>query len=259
MHLSQLEPFIGDHTKDDAGPHGRIRRVEVIEDDPLYALRGCLDAASRRVLPCHLLRRCRVMSSISLGQGTVQQRVFLVAATGEEANFHVLLRGTEEAQGQGLWRISQMSRDAADYPCPLPLIPHPRLSPEVVILAQVKALREGDMTTARAFMMPSDMFGLGETLSGQLSNFLTHQGQIMVSLAALRSGAPLSGPGLVQLGSGAVTNKGRTWVQEVHLSPEQAPGEETTYVWDLCLAPDGSWRVRGVQHTMASGLGPMPP
>ncbi|PNW71870.1 hypothetical protein CHLRE_16g669600v5 [Chlamydomonas reinhardtii] len=57
-----------------------------------------MDTAARRVLPGHLLRRCRVLSSVALGD-SCQQRVALTACTGEETVFVWRLRrvGAEPA------------------------------------------------------------------------------------------------------------------------------------------------------------------
>jgi hypothetical protein len=60
-----------------------VAGVPVLEHGPLTRCSTIMDAAARRVLPGHLLRRCRVLSSLSLGSSCVQ-RVALTACTGEE-------------------------------------------------------------------------------------------------------------------------------------------------------------------------------
>ncbi|GIM03521.1 hypothetical protein Vretimale_8276 [Volvox reticuliferus] len=84
-------------------PSIRCVRVEVggqmvEESGPLACCHHFMDTAARRVLPGHLLRRCRVLSSVQLGD-TCQMRVALTARTGEEAVF--------------IWRLRWAAEDAA--------------------------------------------------------------------------------------------------------------------------------------------------
>ncbi|KAG2492172.1 hypothetical protein HYH03_009421 [Edaphochlamys debaryana] len=65
---------------------------------PLAGCSGFMDTAARRVLPGHLLRRCRVLSALALGD-VVQQRVALTACTGEESVFTWRLRRRPDAPG----------------------------------------------------------------------------------------------------------------------------------------------------------------
>ncbi len=61
------------------------------EAGPLTRCAPFMDAAARRVLPGHLLRRCQVLSSLQLGN-ICQQRVKLTACTGEELVLQWALR-----------------------------------------------------------------------------------------------------------------------------------------------------------------------
>lgn len=51
------------------------------EEGPLSSCAPFMDAAARRVLPGHLLRRCRILSTFQLGN-MCQQRVALTSCTG---------------------------------------------------------------------------------------------------------------------------------------------------------------------------------
>ncbi len=57
--------------------------------------------------------------------------------------------------GGGLppWLLESVSRDASEDHEGLPAKPHPRVAPEQVILAQLAALRRGDLQGAMAFNM----------------------------------------------------------------------------------------------------------
>ncbi|GLC45294.1 hypothetical protein PLESTM_001711900 [Pleodorina starrii] len=66
-----------------------------------------MDTAARRVLPGHLLRRCRVLSSVQLPGGTCTLRVALTARTGEEAVF--------------VWRLRRLTAPAREQRQPVQL------------------------------------------------------------------------------------------------------------------------------------------
>ncbi|KAG2492171.1 hypothetical protein HYH03_009421 [Edaphochlamys debaryana] len=76
----------------------RVGGQAVEEAGPLAGCSGFMDTAARRVLPGHLLRRCRVLSALALGD-VVQQRVALTACTGEESVFTWRLRRRPDAPG----------------------------------------------------------------------------------------------------------------------------------------------------------------
>jgi len=70
--------------------------LTIQEEGPLARCSAIMDTASRRVLPGHLLRRCRILSSMQLGQ-VCQQRVALTACSGEESIFTWRLRRRPES------------------------------------------------------------------------------------------------------------------------------------------------------------------
>lgn len=105
-----------------------------------------LDVGARRVLPGHLLRRSRVLSTLRLGPGSFQQRTALTACTGEEAVlvWHLRQRtataaeegatasGDSEQHDSGLmeaphgqWYVVDVHRDP-ESDVPLPTTPHPK-------------------------------------------------------------------------------------------------------------------------------------
>ncbi|WIA13560.1 hypothetical protein OEZ85_007127 [Tetradesmus obliquus] len=81
--LSQLSPYIPQHLL--AAPEAPVQLagVPVHEQGPLARCAPFMDTAARRVLPGHLLRRARILSSLQLG-GSCLLRVSLTACTGEE-------------------------------------------------------------------------------------------------------------------------------------------------------------------------------
>ncbi|KAG1666528.1 hypothetical protein FOA52_014425 [Chlamydomonas sp. UWO 241] len=100
----------------------------VTERGPLAGYAHVLDAAARRTLPGHLLRRCRILSSVQLG-GTALQRVAVTACSGEESVFEWrLLHGDDQlleddrpgslpdaatSQGSGGSNVGQESRSSS--------------------------------------------------------------------------------------------------------------------------------------------------
>ncbi|GAB4816896.1 hypothetical protein N2152v2_003942 [Parachlorella kessleri] len=81
---------------------------QVQESGPLASLSGVLDVGARRVLPGHLLRRSRVLSTLRLGD-SFQQRIALTACTGEESVFEWAL---QQVPGSLDWN-SDLEEDAA--------------------------------------------------------------------------------------------------------------------------------------------------
>ncbi|GFR53200.1 hypothetical protein Agub_g15949, partial [Astrephomene gubernaculifera] len=86
--LESLAPFFPAGTRSDPrGPQRAELRVggEVVQEvGPLAGCSGFMDTAARRVLPGHLLRRCRVLSAVQLGAGRSSLRVAVTGCSGEE-------------------------------------------------------------------------------------------------------------------------------------------------------------------------------
>lgn len=108
---------------------------KIQESGPLAPLAGVLDVGARRVLPGHLLRRSRVLSTLQPSPDTFQQRIALTACTGETSVFDWRLQweaaegGAADAAGgggtrAGRWVLESVRRDPeSDFP--LPTTPHP--------------------------------------------------------------------------------------------------------------------------------------
>lgn len=65
--LSALAPYIPQHLLAPPGAAVMVAGVPVHEQGPLARCAPFLDTAARRVLPGHLLRRARILSSLQLG------------------------------------------------------------------------------------------------------------------------------------------------------------------------------------------------
>jgi hypothetical protein len=65
--LSQLSPYIPQHLLAAPGTPVDLAGVPVHEQGPLARCAPFMDTAARRVLPGHLLRRARILSSLQLG------------------------------------------------------------------------------------------------------------------------------------------------------------------------------------------------
>ncbi|MEW5313964.1 MAG: hypothetical protein WDW38_005494 [Sanguina aurantia] len=198
----------------------------IYETGPLAGCAYFLDTAARRVLPGHVLRRCRVLSSLHIGS-MCQQRVAITACTGEETVLLWRLQGrileragrNDSSAGDGSdpvgggsgssnasdtstgrssgsqesssasstfrhqqqqqqqqqpdsvgdsrlptsagapggvtdsrsWMLESIRRDDSSDETDLPTKTHPRASPEAVMLAQLQALRSGDVTQASSY------------------------------------------------------------------------------------------------------------
>ncbi|KIZ05942.1 hypothetical protein MNEG_2015 [Monoraphidium neglectum] len=77
--IEQLRPFLP--TPMEAPPRPvLVAGLPILEQGPLA---DYVDAAARRVLPGHLLRRSRILSSLRVGSECLQ-RVAVTACSGEE-------------------------------------------------------------------------------------------------------------------------------------------------------------------------------
>lgn len=129
------------------------------ESGPLANCSHILDTSARRVLPGNILRRCRVLSSLTLGEDCLQ-RVAITSCTGEEITlkFHLKDQGETEQRWEGprssRWLISSVKSLIEDEECS-PLPPHPRISPENVIFMQLQALRGGNIKLAHRYNLTS--------------------------------------------------------------------------------------------------------
>ncbi|KAF5832855.1 hypothetical protein DUNSADRAFT_11157 [Dunaliella salina] len=123
----------------------------------------------------HLLRRCRILSSIRIGD-LCQQRVALTACSGAESTFAwKLVRRSGAAENQhgrqegwsadasahkskpSQWLVESVSYckdmhgEGASGKAEPPTVPHPRLAPEIVIQSQLFCLQQGDVQGAERF------------------------------------------------------------------------------------------------------------
>jgi hypothetical protein len=247
----------------------------VQEPGPLARCAPFMDAAARRVLPGHLLRRCQILSSLQLG-GLCQQRVKLTACTGEELVLQWGLRrgggappaaaapaaaaaaaGAAAADaaapepgggpppgaaapaapaaaeaGEPAWLLESVCRDALADCGPLPQRPHPRSSPELVVLAQLAALSRGDLPAAACF----NLWSRNKQAGGwelQLQEFRGLLRSEPYHLLLRHEGA--------RLGAAALPTQ-RRQLQEVLLGAGEA-----RFLWSLCMQGDGCWMVEAIQ------------
>eukprot|EP00775_Hariotina_reticulata_P003670 gene3670-3931_t len=179
-----------------------VAGVPVHEQGPLARCFPFMDTPARRVLPGHLLRRYCILSSLQLGGSSVL-RVALTACTGEEG-------------------------------------PHPRCSPELVVLAQLQALQNQELVTATGFNMLG-RHASGSAWDAHLAAFKHLLSQQHYSLLIAHNRA--------ELGSSALPRQ-RHFLQEVLLwskgssSGSSSPGR---FLWRLGMQADGCWMVRSIE------------
>ena len=198
----------------------------ITETGPFARLAGTLDAGARRVLPAHLLRRCRVTSSLPLGPAAAAVRTDVVGVTGEESV--IAWRLTRRQPPEGGWAVAAATRDGggdADAGAAA-RAPHPRLSPEAVVAAIVAALGRSDMASAARFVAvppgaPRAAAAAAPALEAAVSVCQAH----------------------TVAGSATPTPRA-AWVETV--APGDAAGSRL--LWRLCVGGGGGWRVRGVER-----------
>jgi hypothetical protein len=307
-----------------------------------------MDTAARRVLPGHLLRRARVLSSLPLG-GSCLLRVSLTACTGEALVllWRLALTGLPGIASSGIsgssdggssdggsndggssdgssndggssdggssspcthgsrgsiaantsssssssssggegsssatagaaatqgscWRVVSITRDSSgdEQPALLPPRPHPRVSPETVVLTQLHALRQGQLLAASGW----NMMGHHASSSGwepQLAAFKRLAASQPYAVLCSSEGAR------VQLGPSALPSQ-RQLLQEVVVvgppqpQPQPPPppqqqqqqqrgcgsgggymgggvASEARFLWRLGIQDRGCWMVRSIE------------
>lgn len=198
----------------------------ITETGPFARLAPNLDAGARRVLPAHLLRRCRVTSALPLGPSSAAVRTDVVGVTGEESVIEWRLVRWPEAEAG--WAVAAATRDGggdADVGAAA-RSPHPRLSPEAVVAAILAALGRCDVASAARFVaVPSGAPRAAAAAAAAL--------EAAVSVCAAHSVA------------GSATPTPRTaWVETV----AQGDVAGTKLLWRLCVGDGGGWRVQGVER-----------
>jgi hypothetical protein len=83
--LSQLSPYIPQQLLAAPGAPVDLAGVPVHEQGPLARCAPFMDTAARRVLPGHLLRRARILSSLQLGGKTQANACFCWCRVGSAA------------------------------------------------------------------------------------------------------------------------------------------------------------------------------
>jgi hypothetical protein len=254
--------------------------VEVHEQGPLSRCASFMDTASRRVLPGHLLRRARMLSSLTVG-GSCLLRVALTACTGEEATLLWRLglaalpglsssSSSQQARAGGdsqqqqqqqqqhdslqqqqqqapaphtCWQVLSVARDATDDEEHLPASPHPRASPELVVRAQLRALRQQELLAACGF----NLMGRHASSSG----WETHL-QAWKRLLQEPAYQALCAHTGAELGASALPSQ-RQLLQEVVLSgaddgaSSSRSSSSSRFLWRLGMQADGCWMVRSIE------------
>ena len=152
-HIGELIQFIPENSLVDNC------RIEVAcssytESGPLANLPSILCVAARRILPGHLLRRSKVLSSFQQDNFSFQQRIAITACSGEESILNWSLKMGINMEGLERWVIHKISHEidcSRNALHELPVTPHPKHSPEVIISAQLNAFRKKDIFEASSF------------------------------------------------------------------------------------------------------------
>jgi hypothetical protein len=274
--LDHLAPFLSAAALAPPGAPVDVAGVPITEAGPLARCFPFMDAAARRTLPGHLLRRARILSALTLG-ANAQLRVALTGCTGEElvlrwqlnrttataaaaaadGSYSCIAAAAAAADGSSSdsgssgtdtgaapWRVVSVTRDADDDADRLPSVPHPRASPELVVLAQLSALRQHDVIGAVGF----NMLGRRASSSGWDGHLAAFRALLSAPAFAplCRHTAP---PALL----GAALPNQRSLLQEVVLggiggaSPAEA-ASAARFLWRLGMQADGCWMVRSIEQ-----------
>lgn len=235
--LSLLRPWLSDDSIEECTSKTLIvGGYAVDEASPFVGCTQVMDAAARRVLPGHLLRRCQVLSSIQIGPSCIQ-RVLITACSGEECIFRWVMSQLKD----GSWRVDSIHRDTLqdEDPETLPSRPHPRVSPEAVIRAQLAALQQGDVAGASRYNLWGRATSGGSEVHQEGFRALLRQRpyqQLLTHHSYHLLEAALPTP--------------HHFVQEVEvMQPPSRAGPQVScrLVWDLRLQGNGCWATCGIR------------
>jgi hypothetical protein len=120
-----------------------------------------VDATAMRTLVLTPPTKVVPLSTLRVSPVKCLQRFALTAASGEEAaiSFELQLFDALEAKYRSVriikkWFLRGITGEPSDVSEDIPHAPHPRHGPETVVLAQLAALREGDVSRVWAFASP---------------------------------------------------------------------------------------------------------
>lgn len=231
----------------------RIKEYILSQDLILSRFAHVLDVPSRRLLPCHLLRRSQVLGSFSVNKNSLVQRIALTARNGEESIFEwrlmkrdsgpEVINSVRNPEG---WVIKSVKYQGSTD-TQLPSTPHPRHPPERVIEAQLAALADNDIYNASLF----NAWKAGHANTGMLVQYDLLRRKLDASIA------PLQNVNLQTacLGASALVSE-KKQLQEVRLAAHDAdmisqyfiPMRSLSFVWTLELAPNGCWMCTNIEE-----------
>jgi hypothetical protein len=234
-------------------------RLLVPHNGPLAQWASVLDVGARRVLPGHLLRRSTVLSTLHAVPSHYQQRVAVTACHGEVAVLEWSLRYELSPRAVPRWVVKSVTRDGAASDHPLPGAPHPKASPEAIVLAQLQSLRGGAVAEAATFNMwglkSQDRVSSGSRTSAspQLEDTCAPVLDVHYdTFKAVLQSSPfhtLLHHASVEVGEAALLSQ-RCQVQRVRVRGDGRDGGSHTgawFEWELGMQANGCWMVTGIR------------
>ncbi len=232
-------PFAGS-----VGGSGLLQQYGYREGGVLMDFTDIFDLTSRRLLPSNLLRRSKVLSIIRYEQGHEQ--------SGHLVRMNVTAKSGEE--GIVMWRLSSSNRliscvgsNEAGEKCTT--VVHPRHSPDAVLDAYMRAMKEKNYVGAHEFCAwsPGLYDGLDSTsLGGRYDP--AYRDALAGFFSDTQTAAPyhvLARGGEWLLADGVLLDQSRM-VREVVV--RVGPGEWAHWGVELAIGRNGCWVVDGIRY-----------
>lgn len=229
--LKALQPILPSEFPLHRPPLIQIGNSNCEESGPLATLAPLLSVGARRTLPGHLLRRSQILSSLR-SDTAYFLRTAITSCTGEEVVLDWTLKLIPGTCGDQ-WILTSIETDHnIDR---LPTTPHPRVSPEQVVLAQLHALKRNEIYEAASWncwRRSSGRFGIHFKLLSQLVQQEPYSALIGYENAQLEQAALPSQ---------------RHQLQQVVIEKNSSGCDIQRFVWKLAVQDHGCWMVTGIE------------
>lgn len=223
----------------------RSERLQMEDGGVLSRFAFAFCVGSRRLLPSNLLRRSRVLSALSPSGNEYQIRMLVSSKSGEEGVVVWDLRLEGDGQACEQWKVFHVAREQAELQPEFeaPVTPHPRVSPESIMMGHIMALMASDFHQANAFCARLP-FGEEEKECAE-SNLMLNPYVFSAMACTLREHpySILTKRSEIVLGEGLLVSQ-KYMVQELFLKELGKPKAQWhRFLWHIKLQKHACWMI----------------